>query len=145
MRPSISADRTSQAIITFDPQGTLYEATVLDGLEFVYVVVPHTSPQTCTKLITENTTPDAKPDQTVVINQVPFLRLSDVDVGMCHHNDHKIYQAFRNGSCYLFETDFYSYCENTADGRRALSVPEATALEMQLNSVLRSIKIKEAK
>jgi hypothetical protein len=145
MRPSISADRTPQAIVTFDPEGTLYETTVFDGLEFVYVVVPHSSPEACAKLITANTTLDAKPDRTVIVNKIPFLRLSDVEVGMCHHKDGKIYQVFRNGRCYLFETDFYTFCENTADDRRALSDPEATTLERQLDSVLQSIKITEAK
>jgi hypothetical protein len=145
MRPSISADRTPQAIVTFDPEGTLYETTVFDGLEFVYVVVPHSSPEACAKLITANTTLDAKPDRTVIVNKSHFYVFQTWRSECVTTRTVRFIKPSEMEDAIYLKLTFIPSAKNTADDRRALSDPEATTLERQLDSVLQSTKITEAK
>jgi len=120
-----------------------YSGTNLDGIEFVYTVLPQTKAESCYERLKYDGVDEDNHKQTnVVIHGVEFTRVIGGDAGLGHGADRDMYGAYRGGRCYLFEAGIHTW--NGGDPKFMAS-KQINKLRAQLTAVMRSVKIEGQK
>jgi len=121
---------------------TPYPNTNLSGVQFIYVVLPKTTPHQC-----EDAVQSSEEDKITreVINGITYRHISSGSAGMCHQVDEQIYSAFHRGRCYLFDSSIQTVCEGVIDGARNITPAETDHVKAQLKQVMQSVRINDSK
>jgi hypothetical protein len=115
-----------------------YAGTNLDGVEFVYAVVPHLSEHVCYARLEEflsNTAANRKP---VVIHGMTYLHFATGDGGLGHAATRDVYAAHVGDRCYLFEAGIHS---EPGSDQRPVTKAQSDALRAQLRAVMESVQV----
>jgi hypothetical protein len=117
-----------------------YERTNLDGVEFVYFVLPNATSDACytrIRSLADASQGDHSPTN-IAIHGVTYLHLSTGDAGLGHGASRELYAAYLGSRCYLFEEGIHSY--NGGDGK-FLTSKQYLTLKAQLGAVMHSVRI----
>lgn len=131
----------ARAIVGFErklnAQGEYPDGVNLNGVEFVYLVLPHTDRAHCDARLGQGD--DGRKQSQVVIHGVTYGRVHSGDAGMNHAVTRDIYGAFENGICYLFEGDIHT---TNGNNPRTLGGAQLRNLQNQIAATMRSVKIR---
>jgi len=117
-----------------------YAGTMLDGVEFVYFVVPDITKDACYARLTvflENTMAGRQPSS-AAIHGVRYLHFESGDGGLGHAAGRDIYAGYLEDRCYLFEAGIHS---EPGSDRRILTKEQNNELRARLNAVMQSVQI----
>jgi len=116
-----------------------YSGTNLNGVQFVYNVVPQSKAGSCRKRVQDLS--EDLVGQTA-IHGVPYNHFSGGDAGLGHQASREIYSTFQNGQCYLFEEAIHTASMNEV---RPLKPTELKVLQRELDGVMQSVRIEGAR
>lgn len=147
LEPTAVGRVAEQAImkVGFENRGTgPYAGTNLDGVEFVYFVVPGGSRAACEGRVRreQDTSQGDRAPAGVVIGGVTYLHLRTGDAGLGHDAYHDLYGGYLADRCYLFEGVVHTIAAqaHTSDPTPLTGVQQK-ALRAQLEAVMRSVRI----
>jgi hypothetical protein len=112
-----------------------YSGTNLDGVQFVYNVIPKGAADACRKQVEEVAN---NPVVQTVIHGVTYNHFSGGDAGLGHGASREIYSTLQNGDCYLFEEAIHTASMNET---RPLDPAKLHALRKELDAVMQSVRI----
>jgi hypothetical protein len=114
-----------------------YAGTNLNGVQFVFNVVPGLDAASCRKRVEDaaNT-----PVNQTVIHGVTYNHYSGGDAGLGHQASRAIYSTLRGSDCYLFEKTIHTF---TFDEPRGLTKPQWKQLRAELDRVMESVRFEE--
>jgi len=117
-----------------------YAGTILDGVEFVYFVVPDTTKDACYARLTGflGTSAAGRRPSRTTIHGVNYLHFESGDVGLGHSAGRDIYAGYLEDRCYLFEAGIHS---EPGSDRRILTKEQNNELRARLNAVMQSVQI----
>lgn len=121
---------------TLNSQGEYPDGVNLNGVEFVYLVLPHTDQEHCYARLGQGG--EGWRQSQVAIQGVTYRRAQGGDAGMGHGVTRDIYGAFESGRCYLFEGDIHTL---TANNARTVTGAQLRKLQEQIVAVMQSVRI----
>ena len=130
----------ARAIVGFErklnAQGEYPDGVNLSGVEFVYLVIPHTDAAHCYARLGQDS--DESKRSQIGVAGVTYRRVQGGDAGMGHAVTRDLYGTFRDGRCYLFEGDVHT---TTANNPRFLAGAPLQKLEAEIAAVMQSVKL----
>lgn len=117
--------------------GTVYDNTELNSLLFLFGVIPHSSPEACSRLVTDDS---RDPSTRVMIAGHRFAHGTGGECGLGHGVDAELYTTLRNGNCLVFEEDFFT-AATKEDAHHHLTRPQINALQRHLDAIMQSVRI----
>jgi hypothetical protein len=115
-----------------------YSATNLNGVQFVYNLIPQSTADACRKRVQDLS---ADPITQTTIHGVIYNHFSGGDAGLGHQASREIFSSFQNGHCYLFEEAIHTM---TMDDAKQLDHARWKSLRRKLDSVIQSVHIARA-
>jgi hypothetical protein len=114
-----------------------YAGTNLNGVQFVFNLVPGLNAAGCRKLVEDI---DNTPVKEVVISGVRYNHFSGADAGLGHQASREIYSTLRGRDCYLFEEAIHT---SSFDDPRGLTNAQWKQLRAELDKVMESVRFEE--
>lgn len=121
---------------TLGSDGAFPDKSNLDGVEFVYLVVPQTTAEACYKRLPEQDGETKKSE--LVIHGVTWKRMQGGDAGLGHGAYRDMYASYIGSRCYLFEGGIHTL---SANNTKYLQGAALMKLQNQLAAVMRSVTI----
>jgi hypothetical protein len=115
-----------------------YPGTNLDGVEFVYLLVPNTTKETCYGRLSRFLESSLRSRSTVMIHGVSYVHFESGDGGLGHGAQRDIYETYLADRCYLFEAGIHT---DLGSERKPLTKQQNAQLAGSLNTVMRSVHI----
>jgi hypothetical protein len=112
-----------------------YSGTNLNGVQFVYNVIPQSTTEACRKRVQDLA---ENPILQTTIRGVGYNHFAGGDAGLGHQASREIYSTFQKGHCYLFEEAIHTASMNEV---RPLDPAKLQALRNQLDAVMQSVHI----
>jgi hypothetical protein len=139
-RPDDSGYEQALMKVSFKNNTLDHGRPILDGVEFVYFVLPQITAAVCYARIRDLADPsqgDRSPAN-VVIHGITYLHLSTGDAGLNHQARRELYAAYLGTRCYLFEAGIHSH--NGGNPAFLLSTQNET-VKLQLPAIMQSVRI----
>ncbi|HXB61412.1 MAG TPA: hypothetical protein VNU94_01010 [Acidobacteriaceae bacterium] len=136
LRPSVQPVR---AAIVLDVTTPPYPGTDFAGLSFSYAIASASTPAACAAVITQYG--DTAPGAPVTVNGVHFSFAEGGDAAMNHQLTERIYSAFANGRCYVFDLSLATAGFGAADDVRQMNDAERKDAEQSLDDLFGTVRI----
>jgi hypothetical protein len=121
-------------------EGGPYSGTDLNGVEFVYNVIPRSTATQCRKRVEGNLNSSQRRVETT-LRGVTYDHFSYDGAGLGHQVTGDIYATASHGHCYLFEEAIHTI---SIDNAKFLSAAQSKQLRDQLDRVMQSVRIENA-
>jgi hypothetical protein len=126
------------------PEAGPYSGTNLNGVQFVFNVIPHSTGDQCRKSVEEVAN---LPLVQTILHGIAYDHYSGGDAGLGHQASREIYSTFRDGHCYLFEESIHTVSINE-EPLSSLQVKrfrsQLKQLQNQLDKVMQSVRFEPA-
>jgi hypothetical protein len=116
-----------------------YAGTDFAGLSFSYAIAPVKTPSACAAVITQFG--DAAAGAPVTVNGLRFNFAEGGDAAMNHQLTERLYSAFSNGRCYVFDLSLATAGFGAADDVRQMNDSEHKDAEESLDDIFGTVKI----
>jgi hypothetical protein len=136
LRPAI---QPVQVAIVLDVNPQPYPGTDFTGLAFSYAIGPQTTAAACTAAITLYG--EAAPSPAATINGRRFAAAEGGDAAMSHQIYERLYSAFANGRCYIFDLALTTGGFGARDDVRQMSQAERDDAGRKLDAILGTVRI----
>lgn len=137
LRPSI---QPVIAAIVLDTASPPYPGTDFAGLSFSYAIAPAKTAAACAAVITQFG--DTAPGAPATVNGVRFSFAEGGDAAMNHQVTERLYSAFANGRCYVFDLSLATAGFGpTDDGVRQMNDAERKDAEESLDDIFGTVRI----
>lgn len=115
-----------------------YAGTNLNGVQFVFNVVPRSSENECRKRVEDAAN---KPVTQTTVHGIVYNHYSGGDAGLGHQASREIYSSFRDEHCYMFEESIHTM---SMDDPKSLSAAQWKQLRKELDRVMQSVRFESA-
>jgi hypothetical protein len=136
IQPVIAAIVFDKALDKTNPP---YPGTDFAGLSFSYAIAPAKTAAACAAVITQFG--DTAPGAPVTVNGVRFSFAEGGDAAMNHQMTERLYSAFANGRCYVFDLSLATAGFGAADDVRQMNDAERKDAEESLDDIFGTVKI----
>jgi hypothetical protein len=140
LRPSV---QPVIAAIVLDKTDPPYAGTDFAGLSFSYAIAPAKTAAACAAVITQYG--DTAPGAPVTVNGVRFSFAEGGDAAMNHQLTERLYSAFANGRCYVFDLSLATAGFGAADELRQMNDAERKDAEESLDDIFGTVRIAKLK
>jgi hypothetical protein len=115
-----------------------YAGTNLNGVQFVFNVIPRSTEEECRKRVEAVAN---KPLLQTTVHGITYSHYSGGDAGLGHGASREIYSSFRDEHCYLFEESIHTV---SMDDPKSLNPAQWKHLRKELDGVMQSVRFESA-